>query len=157
MRVIPALLIIMAMIVAGCGSDDGAAPDPTEQSSGGGTGDGGDADSSDSAAGDLPKSVPEGFPVAIPAGWEIDVNEEMGLTVSAARLLYSSDEYDNLVAFYDEWTGSDSSEYSRTEASDSIIYTRLESPTYLISITRDHEERDQTWTLLQASGSVEGG
>jgi hypothetical protein len=103
----------------------------------------------------LPDSVPEDFPIAIPPGWSIDINAEIGLSASAAFLLYPSGDFDAIVDFYDEWTTSQPDEYARTEAGDQVIYTRMETPTYLISVTRNHEERDQTWTLLQASGSAE--
>lgn len=164
-------LCVLVLIVTACGGGDGGettAP-ASDQTSGdrsnddGGSGDGdasGGGDGGSRAAlgsGDLPSSVPDDFPIAIPSGWEVDVNAEIGLTVSAPRLLYPADAYDDIVAFYDEWTEAQAEEYARTEGPDSITYTGHAGSPRLIAVTRDHEERDQTWTQLVASGSADEG
>lgn len=163
------LLFAVVLVVAACGGDDSAdppAPDPdlsSEDSSTdtGDTDDGADNDDGDGApgtppaSGDLPDSVPDDFPIAIPSGWEVDFNSEIGLTVSSPRLLYPADAYNDIVAFYEEWTDAQPEEYARAEGPQGVIFTRMESPPYIITITPDHEERDATWTLLVASGSAD--
>ncbi|MGA7227485.1 MAG: hypothetical protein WBZ40_08255 [Acidimicrobiia bacterium] len=156
------LLAIFAILVAtGCSSgDDATTTDETQgqtTDSGGADDDGGTTSGGAGTSGDLPSSVPDDFPIAIPQGWEIDIHAEIGLTGGVTQLLYSKDEFANIVAFYDDWTGSQPDEYAKTETADRVIFTRLETPTYLITVERDHEERGETWTLLQASGSTSGG
>ena len=163
-----ALLFAAVLVVAACGGDDSADPpaSDTDQSSEDNSTDNGDADDgadndgdgapgTPPASGDLPDSVPDDFPIAIPSGWEVDLNGEIGLTVSSPRLLYPVDAYNDIVAFYEEWTDAQPEDYARTEALQGVIFSRIESPPYLITITPDHEERDATWTLLVASGSAD--
>jgi hypothetical protein len=162
------LLFAVVLVVAACGGDDSAdppAPDPDlsseDSSTDRDTDDGADNDDGDGApgtppaSGDLPDSVPDDFPIAIPSGWEVDFNSEIGLTVSSPRLLYPADAYNDIVAFYEEWTDAQPEEYARAEGPQGVIFTRMESPPYIITITPDHEERDATWTLLVASGSAD--
>lgn len=173
-----ACLFVLVLIASACGRGDGGgttAPD-SDQTSGNGNGDDGGSDDGDSGnagtggeddssgaapdSGDLPASVPDDFPIAIPPGWEVDLNGEIGLTVSAPRLLYSADAYDEIVAFYDEWTAAQPEEYSRGEdpQGGGVTYTGgPEGSVRLITVTANHEERDATWTLLHASGSADDG
>lgn len=159
-----AVLVVLAVVVGACGSgDDGGAPTTSEQgqesdaTTDGGTGEnsGGDDSPGAGALGEsaLPASVPADFPIAIPAGWQIDYNEEIGLTVGSTRLFYGSEQYDEIVAFYEDWTASQPDEYQRIESDIGVTFTRSVAPPYVITIVRDHEERDGMWTLLQASGS----
>ncbi len=160
------LAVVMVVALGSCGSaDDGesvSSPAPETADSRGADSTDSEADGNPSDAdasampseGELPSSVPADFPIAIPAGWEIDFNAEIGLTVSSTRLFYAADRYDEIVAFYDEWTAEQPDEYQRVETATGATFTRVASPPYLITIGRDHAERGQTWTLLQASGAA---
>jgi uncharacterized protein YceK len=157
-----ALFLLIMIVVSACGSSDDET-EPTASAAGQdassdaddpeASDDDEDAETSTSGESDLPASVPEDFPIAIPAGWEVDFNEEIGLTNSSPRLFYASERYDEIVSFYDDWTASQPDDYQRTESDTGITFTRTVAPPYVITIIRDHEERDQTWTLLGASGS----
>lgn len=142
------MLLIVLVAGAGCGgSGDDAAP--VDQSSAATTGDDGGSAGAAVDEDGLPDSVRADFPAAISGGWEIDILGELGMTdATGAQLLYPADAYDGLVAFYDEWTGSQAEEYARTESGDQVIYTGTGS-VYSITITPSHQERDRTWTLLQ--------
>ncbi|MDW3214973.1 MAG: hypothetical protein R8G01_13300 [Ilumatobacteraceae bacterium] len=121
-------------------------------------GDGG-ADDQGSAAdlgADRPDSVRDDYPVPFPAGWELDIQGEIGLTdAGSAQLLYPNDAYDGIVAFYDDWFESQPDEFARSVVSDQVIYQLLGETYYQVTILPDHEERDRTWTLLQVSGGIQ--
>lgn len=150
------------MGVTGCsGSDEGT---PTTAGSEQPADNGDDASGNDETndAGDTappassddgPVGTDEDFPVPVPAGWEIDIYGELaeqGATVSSGvQVLYPAEHFDSIVAFYDDWTTSQPTEYSRTVAGDQILYIGMESPIYWITVTANEEQRDQTWTLLQ--------
>lgn len=142
------------MVVAGCGSgDEGAATtQATNQSvddGGDDDGDGGDegeggGDSAPSASGTaFPEGIDEDFLVPVPAGWEIDIYEELaeqGVTVSAGvQVLYPNDDFDRIIAFYDDWTEQDSVDHVRSEAGDTIVYQRMEAPVSQITVQRNFE------------------
>lgn len=162
-----ALLFAVVLVVAACGGADSADPpalatdQPSDDSStdNGNTGDSADNDGGDGgpekppAGGDLPDSVPDDFPIAIPPGWEVDVYDEIGLSVGSARLLYPADVYDDIVTFYERWTDAQPEDYARIEGPQGVTFSRTESPPAIIIITPNYEERDATWTLLNASGS----
>ncbi|KAA3640242.1 MAG: hypothetical protein DWP92_03345 [Armatimonadetes bacterium] len=148
-RTILALLLVLALVVAGCG---GSGEDtPTTQ------GDEQPAPNGNSAppaaSNEGPVGTDANFPVPVPAGWEIDIYGELaefGATVGpGVQVLYPADEFDGIVAFYDDWTTSQSTEYARTEAGDQILYVGMEEPIYWITVTANEEQRDRTWTLLQ--------
>lgn len=150
------VLLVLALVFSACGSEGDSAPstdDAGQQSSGsdggeegdGGGGDGSVANSSD----DLPPSVAEGFPIAIPPGWEVDVLDEIGLSNSAgAQLLYPAEDFDDIVAYYEAWTAQQDTEYARTEAGNDVVFTGMESPIHWITVTKDHEERGDTFTYV---------
>lgn len=171
-----ALLFAVVLVVAACGGADSADPPAsnTDQSDEDSSTDNGNEDSSadngntdDSAdndggdggpetppaGGDLPDSVPSDFPIAIPSGWEVDLYDEIGLSVGAARLLYPADAYDDIVTFYEQWTDAQPEDFARIEGPQGVTFSRMESPPAIIIITPNYEERDATWTLLNASGS----
>lgn len=156
------LPLALTIVVAGCGSGDDAPPatqeaaQPTEdRGTGEDSGDGGGVAAAP-GTGDFPASVYEGFPAEVPAGWEIDINGEIGLTdQNSAQLLYPADDFDGLVAFYDEWTESQPVEFAKTEVEGKVIYTGSGGSIYSITITPDEEQRDQTFALLQIITSGE--
>lgn len=157
-RVFLFLLLALGMALAGCSSGDDASPTTagSQQQPGDGNGGGGqDGDdggtSGPSESGDLPDSVPDDFEIPFPSGWEIDVHDEIGLVSSGTQLLYAEDRYDEIVAFYDDWTESRSEEYAKTVAGDTVAFTRMDGTIWLITVSKD-EQRDQKWTLLQVTG-----
>ena len=161
------LAIVLLVALTGCsaGDDNSASPGDTVQPA---TGDdsGSDGDAPESAGGGdtsptqsdgSPAGAGEDFPIAIPNGWEIDIHAEIGLTGSGGvQLLYPDDEFDTLVAFYDQWTSDQTDEYAKSEADDLILFTRMDSPAYTIAVTGNHEERGDRFTLLQLSVGNEG-
>lgn len=131
------------------GSDDTEASDNADDESA--EDDGGDAATASGTA--FPEGIDEDFPVPVPAGWEIDILEELaedGLTVTngGVQVMYANDDFDRLVTFYDEWTGTDTADYVRSEAGDSMVYQRMESPVYQITFTKNTEEQGNLYTLL---------
>jgi hypothetical protein len=153
------------LVGSGCSGDDDAASDASPADVDTGTdGEAGtdDADASSggsggSPAGDLPDSVRDDFPVAIPEGWTVDLNAEVGITGGgAAHLLYPNDDFDRIVAFYEDWTDAQPDDYSRTDAptenGEGVIFTPL-TGTGTISITSDEQERGETVTRLLASAA----
>lgn len=137
-----ACLFVLVTVAAGCG---GTADDPTsttQQSGNTQTSAGGSAGGSGA-----PPSVSDDFAVDIPDGWQIDLLGEIGMTnTSGVQLLYPADSFNRIVDFYDDWTESQDDTYTRSDEGDMVIFLVPGETT--IAITRGHEERDQTWTLL---------
>lgn len=164
-RVALAAVVLAAALLAGCssGDDEPAAADSTEPAtsdahSGGVASEGGDTDAGGrdavvSPGSGRPESVREDYPVPFPAGWEIDIQGEIGMTnTSGAQLLYPNDRYDDVVAFYDDWFESQPEEFARSVIGDEIVYQLLAESVYFVYVTPGHEERDQTWVSLTVSG-----
>lgn len=159
-------MLALLLVVAGCSSGNGESGDTTQDTSqatdSGGSGGSSDGGSGDTSAGSsdggtantgLPPSASEDFTVGIPPGWELDILGEIGMTnASGAQLLYPQDALDDVVSFYDQWIAEQPVEYTRTEVDDKVIYQRNESPPVLITVTRDHEERDNVFTYLIIAG-----
>ena len=100
-----------------------------------------------------PDSVREDFLIPIAAGWEVDIQGDIGLTnVSGAQLLYPNDAYDDIVAFYDDWFESQPVEFGRSVVGERVFYQLLGDSIYQVNVLPDHEERGQTWVALQVSG-----
>ncbi len=150
---------MLASVLVACGSD-GEAPDTTGAASGtttvtgdgsGGTDDtGGSSDGGSTSGGNsgLPPSVVADFPVAIADGWVIDIHAEIGLVnASGVQLLYPDGDRERLVAFYEEWTADQATSYAKTEADEFVVFSNLETGG-TITITPNHEERDQTFVHL---------
>lgn len=134
-----ALLLVLALMLAGCGGDD----------TGGGESGGGESGSADTGsettdAGSEPVIVvgdpDEDFPIPIPDGLLLDAHADAGISISSQRaLFYENGDFDRIVAFYDDWT-SDNGEWSRTEAAGSVAYQRLDTETlWSIVVTPDHD------------------
>lgn len=151
-------------MIAGCSSPEEALPSAdgngestdTSQTDGSDAGaSGGESTNPPGGTGGLPPSAVDDFPVEIPGGWETDILGELGLTnTTGVQLLYPAGDFANIVAFYDDWTESQTGEILRTEVGDMVVYTGVETDSGLhsIAITRDHQERDQSWVLLQVTG-----
>jgi hypothetical protein len=182
MRICNALAaaLLVAVPLAGCssGDDDSARSDPGEQPTEAGDGEAGDGEGSSATSdagsagvgdtdgdgggvgrasgSDRPDSVREDFAVPFPSGWVVDIQGDIGLTdMSGAQLLYPNEAYDDVVAFYDDWVESQPDESARTDLEGQIVYQLLGEVFYQITVIPDHEERDETWTLLQVSGGAE--
>ena len=165
-------VVLATAPLAGCSSGDDepeADPEigePATQGDGGGDDGGGgseeggdtEADGQGSAAGSgsgRPESVSDDFPVPFPSGWEIDIQGEIGMTnTSGGQLLYPSAAYDGIVAFYDEWFESQPDEFARSVVGEQVFYQLLGETLYQVNVTPDHDERGETWVLLQVSGGV---
>jgi hypothetical protein len=114
---------VFAAIVAGCGdSDDSGSTSSTDESVDSTTdsddgGDGGESSSVGAAVdlGDFPIPVPPGVEVSPPI-------ETIGVT--AVNISFAVDDFDSVVAFYDDFTTSGSDEYQRVVAdAGGVIYT----------------------------------
>lgn len=144
-------LLVLALILAGCGSDDGATTSQAGPTSdGSGSSDGGQGAGSElPESGDLPESLADDFAVAIAPGWEFDILGDIGMTnTTGAQLLYPQDAFDEVVAFYDDWTASQAVDYTRTEIDDDVVYQSTETPIIVITVSANYEERDQVFTYL---------
>lgn len=146
---------------ADASATDDAGDNGGDADDGGGADDGGDTGANDQGptagpGSDRPGSVREDYPVPFPAGWEIDIQGEIGMSeMSSAQLLYPNDEYDDIVAFYDGWFESQPDEFARSVVGDQVVYQLLGETYYQISVLPDHEERDGIWTLLQVTGGIQ--
>lgn len=170
-RLTTAVLISTLLVASACSSgdddtaDDDAAADDADESTEAPTAPA-DGDSADSdadagndmapaaAAGEIPAGVDADFPVPFPEGWVIDTQEALaGMTMGAASVLYTTDDLDRIVAFYDDWT-SDQADISRTDADDSVRYVRAD-PIMTITVVADFEYEGGTYTALQVSAASE--
>lgn len=149
------LLVAVAMLaLTACASGDDGAPSTTafEEDSDNGSGNQGGTDnggSVPSGSNEPPASLSDDFPVAIAPGWVFDLLGDIGLTnTTGAQLYYPDEAFDEVVAYYDDWTSSQSVEYARTESSSEVIYQSMETPIILITVTPHHEERGETFTYL---------
>lgn len=107
-----------------------------------------------SAAGGLPVGADDDFPIAIPAGWLIDFYERTGLEVAGSiQVMYGPDEFDDIVAFYSDWTDARTEDYTRIDSGDVVIFQNAVTPVRRITITGDYEEGGERYTLLQAVAS----
>jgi hypothetical protein len=166
-RIVLAAVVVAAAPLAGCSSGDdepaaaesvASAIDPATGAGEGG--DGGDegADTSGRDVGaavgsDRPDSVRDDFLIPLMAGWEVDIQGEIGMTdTSGAQLLYPNDAYDDIVAFYDDWFESQPDEFGRSVVDEQVFYQLLGETLYQVNILPDHDERGQKWVALQAFG-----
>lgn len=152
-----AVLLVLGLVVSACSSDpDGSAEQdstattgPDSGSSGDGDNGGSDQGSSDPGATARPDSVSDEFDVAIPAGWTRDALGDIGMTdTSGVQLIYELDRYDELVAFYDDWTSQQEDEYVRTESATDVTYVRNSTAIEIISVSNDYEEQGVAYAYV---------
>jgi hypothetical protein len=143
------LAITFVVLAVACGGDDDAAP-TSAAVPGGNTAAAGDESATASTAGDdQPVGVDEDYPVAVPGGWTIDILGRAGLDVSSqVQVLYPLDEFDEVVAFYDQWTDDQPGDYVRSETATGVIF-RLVEPFRQIAVTNDYKEQGEQYTALQ--------
>jgi hypothetical protein len=117
----------------------------------------GDTDATDdvgpSAGGEIPGGVDASFPVPFPEGWVVDTQAALAgvVTTGAASVLYTVDDLDRVVAFYDDWT-SDQADITRADSGDSVRYVRAD-PIVSITVLPDFEYEGDTYTALQVSAA----
>jgi hypothetical protein len=165
-RALWTVLLILAMLVAACGGGDDAAPTtqaPAQQTDSGSEGDGGGDGSSSGGGGfttDDARADAVGagadFPIPIPGGWQVDqfaLLEQEGASgfAGGVALEYANEDFDELVAFYDEWVASQPDEFVRAPLEgEGVVYTRT-SPLTQITISKDFEGSDGLITFLTIS------
>ena len=159
-----AVLVALALVASACGGDDGADTSDSDQATENTSSDNGSGASSpgggftteDARAAAVGAGAE--FPIPIPGGWLLDQFaelEEQGATLSGGVALeYANDDFDELVAFYDEWTAAQPDEYVRGEEDDTVVYTKS-SPLTQIFISTNFEGFDGPITLLNISAASE--
>jgi hypothetical protein len=113
-----------------CGGDDDGGSDPPDaaatestadaapgEPTGVGSEDEGEAGAADAAADDVD------FPIPAPDGLVLDVLASTGADFSSGQrqLYYASDDFDRVVAFYDDWTGG-AGDWSRSETDGTVLF-----------------------------------
>jgi hypothetical protein len=130
--VVSALTLAISPLT-GCRGDDDAAD-------AGETGPDGDGDSEGSSgASSGGGSVDVGdFSIPAPDGLLLDALADAGIAMDSQRqLFYENDDFDRIVAFYDEWTGQNG-EWSRSKAEGSVLLQDISGGALqMISITPD--------------------
>jgi hypothetical protein len=169
-----AVLFVFVLIAAACGGGDDnastASPDSdqtsgNEETSNGGSDEGGGGGDEGASSGFTTRdaradAVGAGadFPIPIPGGWQVDqfaLLEEEGASgfSGGVALEYASEDFDQLVAFYDEWTAAQPDEYARGEQENTVVYTKT-SPLTQITISKDLDGPG-TYTFLSISAATE--
>ena len=132
------VLAVAALLAVSCSDDDDAdgdpAPDDTngadvddttdagdtsdaDDPSDGDDSSGADDDSDDSSEPtDSGDSTDSGLPIPLPAGGEVTLS-----TASDRIVEYPADQFDSLVAFYDDWTSNEAEDYVREELANGTI------------------------------------
>lgn len=136
-----------------CGGDDDAEPadaptvEPADDSADNDNDAGGDVDDSagdSDAAGDAEPAASDDvdFPIPAPDGLVLDALADPGIDMSASgqrQLYYDNDDFDRVVAFYEDWTGQ-GGEWSRGEAEDTVVFQDIGGEFLRsITITPDHD------------------
>lgn len=166
--IVGSVAVLAVLGLAACGGDDDAGSVPAASSSGAGddasteagsdSGDSGGAGSSSN--GDGTADAGDGdFPIPAPDGVVLDALVDSGLDMEGQRqLYYENDDFDRVVAFYDDWT-SRNGEWARGEALGKVSFTGLDGDLIrMITISPDHDPGAQadgpvTFVLLVAGGS----
>lgn len=167
-RVLLVFVAVAMSALTACGSADDGVPGaaaPEQETSNGGGNESGSTDESGTDNGgsgssgnsEPPASLSDDFAVGIAPGWVFDVLGDIGMTnTTGAQLYYPEGAFDEVVAYYDDWTSSQSVEYARTEIDGDVIYQSMETPVILITVTPAYEERGETYTYLLIAGGEDG-
>ena len=146
-RVQTALALMALLASTGCGgdADDGGAAatttpaatvnDGTVAATEPGGGDDADGATSTDGSGDGAD-----FSIPAPDGLVLDALVDAGLDIPGQRQLYYPDEdFDRVVAFYDDWTGQEG-EWARTEVEGVVVYQQVDGEAIrIITITPDED------------------
>ena len=147
------VMAVVMLLAVSCGGDDdasddvatpGGGVDATTDADGSDDGDGagsGDAGTGGGSDGGEAGSTAGGVP--FPAGGR-DVLAEAGLSIdSQVQLFYPQDRFDELVAYYDDYTSSLPGEVFRTESGAVIVYQVFDEGSALtatITVERDAQD-----------------
>ena len=145
------VIVVLAILASSaCGDDGGGSPDtPSSSSPDSGT----DAvDGPSGGAADVGD-----FPIAAPDGLLVDALADAGIPMAGQRqLYYPSDDFDRVVAFYDDWT-SENGEWSRSESGGVVVFQRLDSDGIeSITITPGHDPGAQADGLVTFALLISG-
>lgn len=155
------LLAALTLLLGACGGDDDSASGDAATAD-----DGGDSGSSDAGAsavvgdsGDRNSdAADDDFPIPRPDGLVLDALADSGIPSPGQRqLYYEADDFDRVVAFYDDWTVEDGG-WTRAESSGNVVFSGSDTERVrTISITPDHDAGAQadgavTYVLLIDNG-----
>lgn len=156
-----------ALGLAACDDDDAGLDTPATESEvdeaspdtdNGAGGDAADDSGQPSDGNDSAEAGADDFPIPAPDGLVLDALADAGITMSAQRqLYYEDDDYDRVVAFYEDWT-SQNGEWATGQAEGVITFQSLDTDVIRsIAITPDHDPGAQadglvTFVLLVADG-----
>lgn len=140
------IIAAIALVLAGCGDDSGDDAAPSEGGDAGtsdtGASNGGSDDTGADDAGDggnVGSADDADISIPIAPGAVLDVLADAGIPIAGQRqLYYPVDQFDALVAFYDEYTSGEG-EWARSEVDGAVTYLRVDGETQTISITPNHE------------------
>lgn len=154
--------VLAALSLSACGGDDAASPD-TDPPATDVAADSGASDAADNggpvASGDSSTDTAEDdFPIPRPDGLVLDALADSGIASPGQRqLYYLADDFDRVVAFYDDWTAGDDA-WTRTESGGIVVYSGIDTERIrTITITPDHDPGAQadgpvTYVLLIDNG-----
>lgn len=141
------LIVVTSLVACGGGDETSDADRTTSGTSNGGVD--GAAATAVQSNGDRPSGAGEDFPVAIPDGWVIDIHGRAGLEIqNQIQVLYPLDQFESVVAFYDQWTTEQPADYNRSDTDETVLF-RLASPLHQIAISNNYEEQGQRYVVLQ--------
>ena len=149
-RFISCLLAILLVLTACGGGQDtgGDGADDNSEESVAASGDTGD-EPSESDSADLGD-----FPIPAPPVGEAALSSDSG-GVKVYTITFPADQYDTVVAFYDDWTNSQPGDYSRTEAESGGVSWLLDSETDAVIIAASPPlEGDDIAFVTLTSGEV---
>lgn len=110
-------LMILGLVLAGCNGADGGTNADVIEAPDSATSTSGDAVGDDDAEGGNGAQAPdvEGLTVPLPSSAEAVATSEAG-PLAIVQFIVPLDEQQATIAFYDDWTGSQSDDYQRTES-----------------------------------------
>lgn len=155
------LLLLIVLILGACGSgDEEVSDDAVAATSAEDSADAADGSDSDGAESDDAGSTDFGgddFSIPSPDGMILDALESAGISMDSQRqLYYPNDDFDRIVAFYDDWIGSNG-EWSKAEAEGTVVYQDISgNGIRQITISPDQDpgaqaEGPATFVILVAS------
>ncbi len=156
------ILAALSLLLGACGGgDDTTSGDAAATVDDGGesappdAGDGGESGGSSDGGSDV---ADDDFPIPRPDGLVLDVLADSGIPSPGQRqLYYDGDDFDRVVAFYDDWTAEDEG-WTRNESAGIVVFSGSDTERIrTISITPDHDPGAQadgpvTYVLLIDNG-----
>ena len=149
-----AALVALLMVLAACGGNGGA-DEPDGSGSGGDTAGSSSGGGSDGDSDEGTVELSGDFPVPLADGLDRVIIEIVGSDGQSTirQLAYPRDDFDRIVAFYDDWASSQADEWFRSE-SEGVVSWFLNSDGKAASvvINRDFEESGDIITFVMMSG-----